>query len=355
MSVSFPDIVLDGSAKKEGGLLLRTALTMATLTQQGVFIKNIRGAERKPGLSVEDLTLIEALAKVCRAKIEGAEFGSKQVQFVPEIYPKAMDQAFSIYDYIEGPVTGSVSKIFEVLLPILSRTGSYSQLSILGEAYPSGVDSYDRFEHLTLSLYKRFGLYAFSHLMSSGFGHRTRGEVQVDVEPSGFLPLEWEVRGALWHIKAIMSVSNLKKAEIFQYEKAINKLFSRSDFVPEIEVIEIPSSNAGLCLTLLAEFENGLGGLSVMSYKKELPKNLVQKAYDEFENWYLSDATVDANLALQFLILAAFSPGKSSMIVPSLSDPLLAMTWVIKQFLPIKITLTEESNGLGKVVVSTEE
>ena len=92
-----------------------------------------------------------------------------------------------------------------------------------------------------------------------------------------------------------------------------------------------------------------------MSYKKELPKNLVQKAYDEFENWYLSDATVDANLALQFLILAAFSPGKSSMIVPSLSDPLLAMTWVIKQFLPIKITLTEESNGLGKVVVSTEE
>lgn len=355
MPIFFPSVTLDGSAKKEGGLLLRTALSVTALTQQGLCIKNIRGTERKPGLSVEDLTIIDALAKICRAKVEGAEFASSELQFIPQSCPRAIDQTFSIYEYMDGPVTGSTSKILEVIVPILSRSGSYSQIAVLGETYPSGADSYDRFEHATLNLYKRFGLYAHSHLIASGFGHRTRGKIQVDIEPSGFQPLEWEVRGALRHIKATMSVSNLKKTEVLQYEKLIRELFSNFSIVPEIEIVEIPSLNAGLSLILLAEFENGLGGTSMISHKKELPKNLVQKAFDEFENWYLSDATVDANLALQFLILAAFAPGKSSMVVPSLSDPLQTMAWVIKQFLPIKMTLTQEQNGRGKVVVSSEE
>ena len=73
--------------------------------------------------------------------------------------------------------------------------------------------------------------------------------------------------------------------------------------------------------------------------------------FEEFSSWYFSGATVDPSLAPYFLFLAAFSEGESSFTVPSFSKELQVMVWVIKQFLPIRITLTEKADGLGKVSV----
>ena len=76
-------ILVDGSYGEGGGALLRASLVMSALTMQPFRITNVRGATNHPGLDVEDLILLRALAAACAAEHVGAELGSSAVSFLP--------------------------------------------------------------------------------------------------------------------------------------------------------------------------------------------------------------------------------------------------------------------------------
>ncbi|MCH7945038.1 MAG: hypothetical protein IIC73_03365, partial [Armatimonadetes bacterium] len=53
MSVKVDPVVLNGAHGEGGGALLRTAVAMASLTQQPLRLHNVRGSLRKPGVTSE--------------------------------------------------------------------------------------------------------------------------------------------------------------------------------------------------------------------------------------------------------------------------------------------------------------
>ncbi|OWU64685.1 MAG: hypothetical protein CBB60_008585, partial [Armatimonadetes bacterium Cent15-Ar3] len=81
---------IDGSHGEGGGALLRTALQMSVLTQQGFRIEHIRSGTKFIGLDVEDVSLIRVLAALTDAEVSGLEPGSHSLLFVPARAPRPL-------------------------------------------------------------------------------------------------------------------------------------------------------------------------------------------------------------------------------------------------------------------------
>src|SRR5690606_14912658 len=74
---------IDGSLGEGGGQVLRSSLSLSLITGPPLTIENVRAGRRRPGLLRQHLTALQAAAAVGRARVEGAELGSQQVEFVP--------------------------------------------------------------------------------------------------------------------------------------------------------------------------------------------------------------------------------------------------------------------------------
>lgn len=67
------------------GAILRNALSLAALLNQDVKITNIRKGRKNPGMAAQHLSCVFAAAKICNGKHSGAEIGSEELIFKPEI------------------------------------------------------------------------------------------------------------------------------------------------------------------------------------------------------------------------------------------------------------------------------
>mgnify|MGYP000117906937 CR=1 FL=1 len=106
-------IEIDGSYGEGGGQILRTALALSAVTKKPCYIFNIRKNRENPGLGVQHLVGVQALAELCNAKIEGAEIGSREIFFEPnDIFLKEIE--------VKIETAASITLILQMLLlPIL--------------------------------------------------------------------------------------------------------------------------------------------------------------------------------------------------------------------------------------------
>ena len=209
MAVLGSPLIIDGSHGEGGGALVRAALVMATLTQQPLRIVNVRGGTSVPGLNPEDLTVLRALAASASAECLGAECGASSLSYLPTRRPKSLNTTLDIADGPDGPGFANALVVLSALVPVLARTGMYSEIGVRGETYGPRVLGYDYFAHVTVPALRRFGLHAVPDLLLAGFGRGTRGEVHLEVEPSGLSGVDWHRRGALQACRAVVSTSSV--------------------------------------------------------------------------------------------------------------------------------------------------
>ena len=173
-------IILDATHGEGGGALLRTALSMAALTQQPMVAKGVRGESKYPGLSSEDVTIIRALASMCRAETVGATVGSNDISFLPTRRPAALNGTLEWLEDNEEPTSVGTLVVLNTLAPLLARAGAYSSVSVYGETYGHGILSYDYFANVTVEAMKRLGLYSFPELLRAGYGRNSIGQATLD-------------------------------------------------------------------------------------------------------------------------------------------------------------------------------
>ncbi len=87
-------IDIDGSWGEGGGQILRTSLSLATITGQPVRIDRIRANRPKPGLAAQHLTSVKAAATLCQAQVRGDVLGSMTLEFIPARPPQAGQYTF---------------------------------------------------------------------------------------------------------------------------------------------------------------------------------------------------------------------------------------------------------------------
>jgi len=352
MKQSLAPLVLNGSYGEGGSALFRAAIVMSCLTQQAVRVHNIRGATRRPGLTSEDLTFLKVLEKACTANVSGAEPHGNDVTFVPTTAPLPAKHRVSVTEHEKGQVFGNGCIVAEAVLPVLARAGGYSTLIIEGETFNTNTLSYDAFEMATLRVHRKQGLYAFPRLEYAGFGHAGYGEFAIDVEPSAFGGLMWTKRGELRSLSAIVSYCDAQASFINRIEEQLKLLMSNRGLTIDVERREVSSKGRGTFITLVGEFENGLGSSGVLIPGGSRADVAVGAVHSAFMDWFRSDATLDPYLADQILIPAALSDEPTQFTTSLITPRLLTLSWVIKQFLPVHLTVLGREGEAGTVKVS---
>ncbi|MCE9559250.1 MAG: hypothetical protein K8R88_09885 [Armatimonadetes bacterium] len=81
-------------------------------------------------------------------------------------------------------------------------------------------------------------------------------------------------------------------------------------------------------------------------------ESIMNSAFENLLPWLKSEATVDPFLADQLLIPAAFAEEPSIFTTSNVTARLQTMAWVIKEFLPIHITILGREGEPGTIKVS---
>lgn len=321
---------------------------MSALTQTPLRIDHVRGGTAYPGLDSEDLLLIEALAISTSAEMTGVERASTTFSFLPTRRPQSLNKEFPP---IEGARGANANVVLNALVPVLARTAAYSRVTMEGETYGHRSLSFDYFENVTLAALRKMGIYAFPELEKAAFGREARGEVAVEVEPSVVEGLKWDDRGRLIALQGLLVTSHLPKEISDRGSSHLKKLAQSAGIEMDVETQDVRSDRPGVHLTLWAQFEKGMGGAATMGAKGVRVETLAQTAFDELFQWLRTSATTDPFLADQILLPACFSEGGASFSISRLTERFMTSVWVIKQFLPIHITVKGSIDAPGSVVI----
>ncbi|MDR3689294.1 MAG: RNA 3'-terminal phosphate cyclase [Fimbriimonas sp.] len=341
-------LVIDGNHGEGAGALVRTCLVMSTLTQQGVRIQNVRGASKFPGLDVEDLTLLRALAVVCRAETVGAEVGSDVLTFLPTARPSGYQgDILSLRNEMNRGANALV--VLGSLLPPLARSGVYSSLNVDGETYGNNAISYDYFTNVTLAAFRKIGLYAFPRMVTAGFGRESRGLLSIDVEPSALKGIEWTDRGSLESVSAVVATSSIPSSVGERIVAHLRTLAQNTGLPMVARHVEVEARGPGAFVTTWAQYQRGIGGGTAMGARGIRGETLAQLAFEELFDWMSGAATTDPYLADQVLLPLVLAESPSTFTVSRLTQRFLTIVWVIKQFTPIHLTVRGTENGPGTV------
>lgn len=351
MRVPVPVVSLNGSHGEGGGTLLRTALAMSALTQQPLRLHNIRGALRRHGLNSEDLAFIQALAESCRAEVQGNDLDLRELSFHPRSTPRALKATIDVGAFEKGAVSGGCPVIAEALIPVLARSGAYSQLNLIGETHGQNTLSFDAFEATTLPSHRAQGVFVTSSVRFAGFGTAAKGEMTVEVEPSVPEPVAWTSRGGLVEMGATVSYGDLSDDVAGRGLKRIRAVAEERHLSLEETAQRLESRSPGFSVTVWARFEHGMGSGTAIGQRGLRAELVVDNAFRAFDEWFMSEATVDAYLADQLVVTAVLAEGKTVFTTPRVTRRLTTIAWVVKQFVPIHITIKGEEGYPGTVTI----
>lgn len=341
-------LTIDGSLGEGGGQVLRTALTLAALTETPIRLINIRARRSKPGLQAQHLAAVRAAAAICAGELRGAELHSTELEFRPGTV-RAGRYRFSI------ETAGSSCLVLQtVALPLALAQGT-STVTVRGGTHVPWSPSYHYLERQWLPHLQAMGLRLRLTLNAAGFYPRGGGELLASIRGvESVQPLERSQRGELLHIRGLSGAANLD-LDIARRQKlqALRRLEPLCRDT-KIEILDTPSPVKGTFILLWAEFSNGQAACGALGAPGKRAELVADEAADELQACLDSGAAMDAHLADQLLLPLALAQGESLLSTSRVSSHLLTNAQVIRLFLPVRIEIEGEEGQPGKVWISPE-
>lgn len=168
---------IDGGYGEGGGQIIRTAISLSSITHKPIQITDIRRNRRNSGLSAQHLTAIRVIKKICNAKVEGLHIGSSTLEFIPGDIQSA--------DLCEDIGTaGSISLILQTVIVPVAVANKRLRLSIIGGTDVPWSPTIDYTKYVLSTAYSRMGINFFIRINRRGYYPRGMGKVFLDVHPS---------------------------------------------------------------------------------------------------------------------------------------------------------------------------
>ncbi len=353
---------IDGSMGEGGGQVLRTALSMACVLGKNVRISNIRAGRSPPGLKAQHLAVCKLLARICNAKVQGAQIGSTEIIFEPG------EITGGEYSFDIG-TAGSISLLFQAALPVLLHAKRPSVLRIVGGTHVRAAPTLDYFAEVFLPCARRFGAIASCNLVRAGFYPQGGGEAALSVQPSVLsgtvlgrrgrrslamdsgLP---EVNDAAGRKGSLAGNLDLQEADggmagrevrcrivscglpphVEERERQeVEKLLK--NFSPKVEVVEPPCVSVGNAITIWS----GTLGADAVGEKGVNAEEVAGKCVRAFLEEESGGWAVDSHLADQLLVLACLAHGKSSYSMRVASSHLSTNAQVLRKMCARNISI----------------
>jgi RNA 3'-terminal phosphate cyclase (ATP) len=338
-------IEIDGSYGEGGGQILRTALVFSAILKTPIRVKNVRASRKKPGLGIQHLVGVNAMARISGATVEGNKVRSQTLTFIPqEIRPG--DYEFNM------ETAGSVTLVLQAIFLPLCLVQGDSTLILVGGTHVPWSPPFHYFSQVLLPALKPMGVSAEAMIEKWGFYPKGRGRVQLKINPIDRLkPISLVERGSLKRIRGISAIANLPNpvAER-QKEQALKRIRRELKIDPEIAILsDLPSIGQGSFLFLLAEYEGIVVGFSSLGARGKPAEKVADEAVNDLKDYVESDGCVDRHLADQLVPFMALAKGNSCFTTTQMTEHLLTNLWVVSHFRETKIQTSGELGRTGRV------
>lgn len=333
-------IEIDGSQKSGSGTIVRDAVPFAILTGREIRLFNIRMKRDKPGLRPQHLKAMEAAARICDGRLLGGAVGSREIRFQPGIAMRGGRFKWDI------GTAGSAAMLCLCVLPLGLFADQPSSYRVIGGLFQDFAPSLFHLQNVLLPVLRTMGVQAEVKIIRPGYVPRGGGEIEVKVLPmkGPLKPLDLAVPGTVTGVRGIALSSMLKGRRVSErMAKACDKALKKRGHDPEIEVIhdspespafEKPALQAGASLAVWAGTDKGcLIGSDMAGAKGRTAESIGEATARMLIEDLDSGGTVDRHLGDQIIPFSALAEGRSTFVVPRITEHVDARLWLVEKIL----------------------
>ncbi len=168
-------IHIDGSHMEGGGQIVRTALSLSTLTGKPFKVDEIRHHRARPGLKPQHLSCIDALKQLANVQVKGNQPGSVSLEVVP-------DKICSINLSIDIGTAGSITLLLQSLLLPCMFADAPVRFKVKGGTDTKWSIPIDYFSHVILPYFNQFAACRINRI-KRGYYPRGQGMIDFSIVP----------------------------------------------------------------------------------------------------------------------------------------------------------------------------
>ena len=335
-------IEIDGSEGEGGGQIIRTAVALSAVTGKPFKVVKIRSNRPRPGLMAQHLASIQAVARLCQAKVEGGIIGSTEVVFTPKgLVAGHLD--------IDVGTAGAVTLVLQSLMVPAVHAGKSLEFRVLGGTHVKFAPTMEYFTNVFSFFMAKMGVKVGCEIVRHGFYPKGGGEVKVVVSPGKLKPLTVLERGKpLGNTAFSIATADLEKAKVAerQLEGACRVMGFQAKDAAYANALSTGSSvfcGSAFANTILGNDSLGERGMKAEDVGKDAALGL--------EKQLETGACLDRHMADQILPYMALASGLSSVSVAEVSGHCRTNMGMIEKFLPVKFkvsgnVISVEGSGL---------
>jgi RNA 3'-terminal phosphate cyclase (ATP) len=323
---------IDGSRYSGSGTIVRQSVALAALTGQDVRIANARARRRPPGLRRQHVRAVEAISELSGGTLTGCVEGSREIVFRPS--QRGVARAFT-WDIGSA---GSTTMLTLAVLPVLAFAGAPVEAEIIGGVFQDFAPSYFHLQHVVLPLLADIGLDATVDMRRPGYVPTGGGVLHVRVRPAAgpLRPLVIEAPTRVDKVWGIALCSHLLERRVSdRMGEAAREELAAAGYSAEIqERYDETALQRGAALAVFADMAGGtrLGADRAGALRRSaeaIGKYAARHLLEDLK----SGATVDRHAADQLIPYAALAEGESSFRIPTVTEHVLASSWLVREFL----------------------
>lgn len=330
--------VLDGAVG--GGSVLRVGLGLAIALQKSLKVINIRQGRPNPGLQAQHLAGLRAAAQLCQARLEGAQIGSREIEFHP-----GPIQTDSLRIQIE--TAGSVALALQPIQIALARCTRPVTVEIEGGGtYGQWAPPIAALEHVNFALLGRWGFPASLEIKREGFYPKGGARVRVRFGPAHIAgPLDFSEQGQLRGIQGLSIASHhLQKGRVAERQAEAAQKFLQREFPGisiEIETRYAETLSPGSAVVLWADCEQTTLGGDALGERGVPAERVGEYAAQALLSELHRGATLDRHMADQIIPFLALFGGR--FFCTDLTDHIKTNMWVAEQVTEKRFTVLERA------------
>jgi RNA 3'-terminal phosphate cyclase (GTP) len=336
-------IEIDGSQKSGSGTILRLSVALAAITKQPLHILNIRQNRPQPGLKHQHLEAVLTAAKLCNAKVQGANLGSRELWFTPQHISGGKIEAL-----IE--TAGSIPMLLLATLPVCLFADNPVRLHVgKGGTDTTHAPTINYMRYVLLPALKLMGVDSEITVQKYGYYPKGMGEATMTVKPNQTLKaLQLSDFGKVKHINGVSICTFLADRQVAERQaKAAQDHLSQNGCNVIIDVVNDRSNTfqKGSSIVLWAETDTGvILGADAIGELRKMSEAVGKEAAEKLLAELSAKPTVDVYLADMLIPYMALAKGKSTFLVRAISEHIESNIWLMEKMLNVKFTIQKVNN-----------
>jgi RNA 3'-terminal phosphate cyclase (ATP) len=329
-------IDIDGSLHSGSGAIVRQAVAYAALTGRPVRVRNARARRQVPGLRPQHVQAIVAMRDLVGGSIDGAEVGSRSLEFRPGDAEPAGRYVWDI------GTAGSATMLALSVLPVLACRGQGAEAEIRGGLFQDFAPSVFHLQHVIVPMLAQMGLAAEIEMIRPGYVPAGEGIIRLAVPPAvrplrPLVPRRGEMPARVWGISLASHLDD--RCVAARMTAAASKVLDAAGISAEIrERSDSTAAQAGAALALFADF---IGGTRLGADRAGAPRRPAERIGARVAGQLLeeigSGATIDRHASDQIILFASLADGTSRFQVPFISEHTETAGWLASLFLRAEV------------------